>query len=544
MVVNLGFIRSLGPRWAPAAAMAVLVLLAGCTSWMAPDMPAPAAADDPPGGYSLTAARQVFRTGYEDISDIYIERKKISDLAIHGLQALGRIDKAVAIERNGDAVTVAVGGVATKYSAPSDFDAHGWGIVSASAIDFARSHSAELGKVDGERLYKVVFDAIIKDLDRFSRYAEPTLARENRDSREGFGGIGVELDIKNGVVRIDKVNPFTPAEDAGLRADDRILAVDGTPLQGADEHLVLELLRGEVGSPVDLTIERAGQSSFAKRLVRAPIIPRTVSYHLDPGNIAYFRLTGFNRQSTATMQRLLQQARTDANGKLAGIVLDLRNNPGGLLDQGVGVSDLFLRHGRILTTRGRVPENNKSFESSGQDVADGIPMVVLINQGSASAAEIVAAALQDLGRALLIGTRSFGKGTVQTVMRLPNEAELYLTSARFYAPSGYPLQGVGVVPNICTSASGASVPQVLADLRAGHVTMISAIVQRHGTDHFEQADQVALAAQCPASKQDTGDDSDLEIARAVLTERGLYSRLMRTFTIAAEGAGTQAAAVH
>jgi carboxyl-terminal processing protease len=206
------------------------------------------------------------------------------------------------------------------------------------------------------------------------------------------------------------------------------------------------------------------------QITRAHVVPETVIYRKE-GRIAYFRIYSFNTETTESLKRAISNARNEIGSAMEGVILDLRENPGGLLNQSVSLANIFLSEGRIVSTHGRHPESHQFFDASGNDMLQGLPVVVLIDGNSASAAEIVAAALQDNGRAVLVGSNTFGKGTVQTVLPLPNKGEITLTWARFHAPSGYTLHGLGVLPNVCTVAR-ASADDVLADLDAGAMPLV------------------------------------------------------------------------
>jgi carboxyl-terminal processing protease len=292
------------------------------------------------------------------------------------------------------------------------------------------------------------------------------------------------------------------------------------------------MMRGPIDTDVRLTVARGSVETFEVTLRRTAIIPPTLTYRRE-ADVAYFKVTGFNRQTSATLKALVTRAKTEIVRDLRGVVLDLRNNPGGLLDQGIEVADLFVNAGRILTTRGRHPDSLQTFDATDGDILNGLPLAVLINGGSASSAEIVAAALQDLGRAIVIGSSSYGKGTVQTVMRLPNEGELTLTWAKLYAPSGYALHRLGVIPNICTSGQSVSATKSIADLKVGRLDPLAPVSARRGADTLSETEQLALAASCPTKTAAPGEDVDLEVARLVLADPALILRSTRGSAVAA-----------
>jgi carboxyl-terminal processing protease len=286
---------------------------------------------------------------------------------------------------------------------------------------------------------------------------------------------------------------------------------------------VVDRLRGPVGSRVNLTLKRKTQDGTIQvSLIRALVVPETVAYQRE-GEVAYFRIYSFNSGTTETLKREIRDAKAEIGDTLRGYILDLRGNPGGLLTQAVSTSDLFLDHGRIVSTIGRHPDSHQFYEASEGDITDGKPIIVLIDGNSASAAEILAAALQDNERAVLVGTNSYGKGTVQNVMRLPNKGEITLTWARYHAPSGYTLHHLGVLPTICT-AGQKDAAQLIAALGEGHLQQVPTAKRNtvapddiHGMD--------ALRKTCPARRE--ADPIDLETAIRLLNRPTLFAEALQ-----------------
>ena len=304
-----------------------------------------------------------------------------------------------------------------------------------------------------------------------------------------------------------------------MMTSDLITAIDGAPVSGLDQEDVITKLRGPVDSHVRLTILREGEAPFDLDVSRAHIVPQTVSLEYD-GDIAHIRVTGFNQSTTRTLKEKLEEAEEALGDQLKGFVLDLRGNPGGLLDQAVSVSDLFMTDGRIVSTHGRHPDSHQYFEADSDDVGNRLPVVVLVNGMSASASEIVAAALQDSGRALVVGSASYGKGTVQTVLRLPNEAELTITWARFHAPSGYALQGRGVLPDVCTSGA-TSAKSVLNRVRRNGLEFEISL-RRSDLPSLDSEAIATFRANCPASEEESS--LDLDVAEGLLRDPLLFAR--------------------
>jgi carboxyl-terminal processing protease len=472
----------------------------------------------------LALADRLFSVGYQDIADIYIDDVSAADLALAGLGNLSSLDPDVSVTRNGDRVTLIVDGrPAGSFTAPDSQDAEAWGALTASALRIGRARSLELDDAKAEQVYEVIFDGVLSELDGFSRYAGREEARENRASRDGFGGIGVRIRLIDEGVRILSVMEDTPAERSGLEDNDIIVEIDGAPTTGLSQREVVRRLRGPLRSRVALTIRReTGPADLDIAVVRAHIVPQTVKYERH-GNVAVLRLTGFNQSTTRTLREKLKFITSDIGAELSGIVLDLRGNPGGLLDQAVAVSDLFIGSGRIVSTHGRHPDSHQYFDADPDDLAQRHPMVALVNGNSASASEIVAAALQDSGRAVVIGSSSFGKGTVQTVLRLPNEGELTLTWARFHAPSGYGLNRRGVLPDLCTAGADLSAEEVLDRLRKGTLP-IDRATQHRDVDPDDELGIEALRSYCPARQGDS--ETDLEIARRLIENPELFARAL------------------
>jgi carboxyl-terminal processing protease len=261
------------------------------------------------------------------------------------------------------------------------------------------------------------------------------------------------VSMENGLIKVVSPIDDTPAAPAGLKPGDFITHLDGSPVQGMTLPEAVEKMRGPENSEVTLRIRRTGKDPFDVKLVRAKIKIQSVRSHIEGDSIGYIRITSFTEQTDVGLGNAMKNLKQQAGNKLAGIVLDLRNNPGGLLDQAVAVSDAFLDKGEIVSTRGRRADDAQRYNAHPGDITNGLPMVVLINGGSASASEIVAGALQDHHRAILLGTRSFGKGSVQTIIPLPGHGAMRLTTARYYTPSGRSIQAKGIDPDIVVEAA-------------------------------------------------------------------------------------------
>ncbi len=327
---------------------------------------------------------------------------------------------------------------------------------------FERIRSSYVDEVDDQALIRAAINGMLISLDPHSSYLPPRNYEDMQvDTRGEFGGLGIEVTQEEGWVKIVSPMDGTPASEAGLQSGDFISAVNGDPTLGLTLNEAVDLMRGPVGSDVTLTIVRdINAEPFDVVLTRA-IIKLTAAKVRTEGRTIVMRVTTFNDQSYPNMTEGMAREIEAAGGieNIDGFVLDLRNNPGGLLTEAIRISDAFLNEGEIVSTRGRNPQDSNRFSATPGDLAEGKPLVVLINGGSASASEIVAGALQDHRRAVLVGTKSFGKGSVQTIMPMQGNGAIRLTTARYYTPSGRSIQALGVEPDIIVEF----VPPVPAD---------------------------------------------------------------------------------
>jgi len=315
--------------------------------------------------------------------------------------------------------------------------------------------------------------------------------------------------MENGLVKVVSPIDDTPAARAGLKPGDLITHLDGDPVQGMTLPEAVEKMRGPVSSEIKLTIRREGRDLFDVKLTRATIKIQSVRSHLEADNIGYIRVTTFIEQTDTGLNNAMKNLKQQAGNKLVGVILDLRNNPGGLLDQAVAVSDAFLEKGEIVSTRGRRSEEAQRYNARAGDIAGGLPMVVLINGGSASASEIVAGALQDHHRAILLGTRSFGKGSVQTIIPLAGHGAMRLTTARYYTPSGRSIQAKGIDPDIVVDAAKIEKTAEKGEAKAA----TAADVKRD--------DSEAGAEQSSVDPSIMGTPADYQLTRAVDMLRGI-----------------------
>ncbi|KLN59958.1 peptidase S41 [Kiloniella spongiae] len=337
------------------------------------------------------------------------------------------------------------------------------GLVADSAVDprrdtyrqlelfgdvFERIKANYVEEVSDEELIESAIHGMLTRLDPHSSYLTPDSFKDMRVQTRGeFGGLGIEVTMENGFVKVVSPIDDTPAARAGIEAGDYITHLDDEAVLGLTLQEAVEKMRGKVGSELKITISREGVDSFDVTLERDVIKVRSVRHRIED-NIGYVRVSSFNEQTTPGLEKSIKAIQDELGDKMVGLVLDLRLNPGGLLTEAISVSDAFLEQGEIVSTRGRDNSNAQRFNARSGDLINGKPLVVLINGGSASASEIVAGALQDHRRAIIMGTQSFGKGSVQTIMPLLGNGAMRLTTSRYYTPSGRSIQAEGIAPDI------------------------------------------------------------------------------------------------
>ncbi len=315
---------------------------------------------------------------------------------------------------------------------------------------FSRIKSDYVEPVDDKKLLEDAVQGMLAGLDPHSAYLDADSFKDMRVETEGqFGGLGIEVTMENGFIKVVSPIEDTPAAHAGVKPGDLIIRLDDKAVKGLTLTEAVRFMRGKPGTDIMLTIVREGVSKPLKiSVTRAVIKIQSVKSRLLESGFGYVRVTQFQAATDKNLVDAVKKLETENKGALRGLVLDLRNNPGGVLNSAVGVSDAFLDKGLIVYTEGRVSDSKLKFSATPGDVLNGAPMVVLVNGGSASASEIVAGALQDQKRAVIMGTKSFGKGSVQTIIPMSNGGALKLTTARYYTPSGRSIQASGIVPDI------------------------------------------------------------------------------------------------
>ncbi|MDB5477838.1 MAG: peptidase [Alphaproteobacteria bacterium] len=314
---------------------------------------------------------------------------------------------------------------------------------------FERVRENYVEEVPDKKLVESALNGMLTALDPHSGYLDEASFDDMKVQTKGeFGGLGIEVTMENGLVKVVSPIDETPAAKAGIKAGDFVIKIGPDDVMGMTLSDAVGKMKGKIGTPITLTIVRQDKPEpFEVKLVRDTIKVKAVRYRMQGDDVGYIRITSFNEQVEENLGKAIKDLK-EKNKNLKGFVLDLRNNPGGLLDQAIAVSDTFLEKGEIVSTRGRRAEETKRVNATPGDMIDHMPLVVLINEGSASASEIVAGALQDHHRGILMGTKSFGKGSVQTIISLPGNGAMRLTTARYYTPSGRSIQAEGIKPDI------------------------------------------------------------------------------------------------
>ncbi len=374
---------------------------------------------------------------------------------------------------------------------------------------FERVRAQYVTPPDDKKLVESAISGMLTSLDPHSSYLNPDAAKDMRVQTKGeFGGLGIEVTMENELVKVIAPIEDTPAARAGVLSGDLIAEIDGQEVRGLTLEEAVDKMRGQVNTPIELTILRQGAKDPIKlKIVRETIKVRAVRHRVE-NNVGYIKINSFTEKAYGDLQAAIDKIKAD-DPNVKGYILDLRLNPGGLLDQAVSVSDAFLDKGEIVSTRGRDPDKAERYDSRAGDLIDGKPLIVLVNGGSASASEIVAGALQDHRRATVVGTQSFGKGSVQSVIPLPENGALKLTTALYYTPSGSSIQGKGITPDI-------KVDQPLPeDLQGRDMTRGESDLKGHIKGQNESEEGSGSAAYVPPDPKD-----DVQLKEAIALIRG------------------------
>jgi len=385
---------------------------------------------------------------------------------------------------------------------------------------FERVRADYVEKVTDQELIESAINGMLSSLDPHSSFLNAKSYRDMQVQTKGeFGGLGIEVTMENGYVKVVSPIDDTPAFRAGIKSGDLVTLIDGEAVLGLTLAQAVEKMRGPVNTSIELTVSRPGTDKLLEiSITRAVIKVQSVRSRIE-GDAAYVRITSFSEQTESGLNRGIKKLQEELGDRYAGVILDLRNNPGGLLDQAVAVSDAFLNHGEIVSTRGRQSDDVQRFTARDGDISDGKPIIVLINGGSASASEIVAGALQDHRRAIVLGTKSFGKGSVQTIIPLSGRGAMRLTTSRYYTPSGRSIQGTGIEPDL-------DVPQAKVEVletrpRRTEASLRNALKNDNGKNGVTDK---SGAENNEATKNDTPQDYQLARALDLLKGLALYAK--------------------
>jgi carboxyl-terminal processing protease len=384
---------------------------------------------------------------------------------------------------------------------------------------FERVRAEYVEEVTDEVLIESAINGMLTTLDPHSGYLDAKKYRDMQVQTKGeFGGLGIEVTMEDGLVKVVSPIDDTPAHRAGIQAGDVITHINSEPVIGMTLAEAVERMRGPVDTSIALTLRRPGREEpIDVSMARAVITISPVRWRAE-GDIGYLRVTAFNEQTEANLRTAIEDLQSQLGPSLKGVVLDLRNNPGGLLEQAVAVADVFLDRGEIVSTRGRRTDSIQRFNARRGDLVDARPMVVLINGGSASASEIVAGALQDHDRAIVMGTPSFGKGSVQTIMPLPGHGAIRLTTARYYTPAGTSIQAKGIVPDIEVQQSRVEVIDEEAGRREAD---LRGRLENDQSDGGNDDDDAVVSDSDNVDEPPANQAEDYQLARALDLLRGV-----------------------
>jgi carboxyl-terminal processing protease len=399
---------------------------------------------------------------------------------------------------------------------------------------FERVRAEYVDPVGDKDLVENAINGMLTGLDPHSSYMNSKQFRDMQVQTKGeFGGLGIEVTQENGFIKVISPIDDTPASKAGVKAGDIITALDGKTVQGLSLQDAVDQMRGLPNSKITLTVKREGvDKPLEISMMREIIHIQVVKQRMEPGDIGYIRLSQFTEQADAGIRAAMRTLKQQSGGKMKAVILDLRNNPGGLLDQAVAVSGDFINQGEIVSTRARHTEDAQRWDAKGNDITGGLPLVVLINGGSASSSEIVAGALQDHHRAVLLGTRSFGKGSVQTVIPLPGNGAMRLTTARYYTPSGRSIQGLGITPDVPVQETREDAPRFGPEREAD----LNRVLKNQGgtppAPPAPRTDLPPVAKEIPAKPPEgfpkfdpaKPDDTDFQLMQAVSLAKAMASQ--------------------
>jgi carboxyl-terminal processing protease len=491
------------------------VIRAGLLALLIVVLPCVGHAADP---FNESTASAVFGAALAFITPRTLEPESIPQLTLWGLRGLMALDPDLTAElHERDLVLRQAGKAIFNAPLPDGASAEGWGALAASVSAAAFAASEPVRTAGTQGVIRSFFDELFNHLDPYSRYVPPGAADTERDRRSGSAGLGLTVVRTRAGMVVQTVVPGSPADDTGIRPGDRIQGVDEHAIRGEDAATVDSWIRGPEGSTVHLAWRARGRL-HTEDIERALVPPQTVTAE-RLGDVVLIHISGFSVDTDDQFQAALEAG--FAGHRIRGIVVDLRGNRGGLLRQAVSVVNQVLTSGIVVTTAGRNPQSSRVWQAGTvDDGSKGRPMVILVDGRTASAAEIMAAALEDNGRAVVVGSSTLGKGLVQTIAPLPDGGELFVTWSRVLAPGGWPIQGLGVLPQVCTSLGEDSLRSELSELAAGRQSFAAAL-DRHNSARapLPVAEVVDLRNACPAAE---GRDADLDAAGFLLDHPTAY----------------------
>lgn len=471
-------------------------------------------------GFDPQAATSVYTAALTFLTPRIVDAEPVSRLTQWGLQGITALDPLLVVGvRDGRLLLTAKDKTVFEIAAPRGETVAEWVPAAIAVTKAATDVSPALRRAGTGRIVQAFFDEMFNHLDPYSRYVPPTDAGEDRERRAGRAGIGIALVQRGPAVTVSEVIRDSPAAAAGMRPGDIVVAIGGESVRGLGASVVASMISGPEDTNFALTWRSRDGKSHESAFVRV-LVPAETVFGQRSGDMLVVRIAGFNNTTDTHLAHLLQDGMSGDNPP-DGIVLDLRGNRGGLLRQAVTVADTFLPEGLVTATIGRAPEANHVWNSTPGELAEGVPLVVLVDGLTASAAEVLAAALADRGRAVVVGSATFGKGLVQTIVPLPDGGELFITWSRILAPRGWPIQGLGVLPQVCTSLGGGSARQQVNALAGGRQSMQAAIDAHRGArPPLPLARIQAIRDACPAAE---GRADDLSVARDLIANPAAYA---------------------
>jgi carboxyl-terminal processing protease len=473
-----------------------------------------------PPGFDAHLITNVYATALAFMAPRTLQPVAVSQLTLWGLRGLTALDPALSTDlRDGELRLSAGDRRLAALPPPAEGDIDGWSAAATQLALAASTVSAPVLRAGTQGVVQSFFDELFNHLDPYSRYVPPTEAGEDRDQRVGAAGLGLRLVRRGSLIVVAEAVTDGPAGVAGIRVGDTIVAVDDQPTRGKDPATVMNWIAGPEETQVAIVWRSRDGRRHAAELERAVVPPETV-FAQRAGAVLLIQVTAFNYGTGSHLALAIQDGLNDPHPP-EGIVLDLRGNRGGLLRQAVVAADTLLSPGIVVITAGRDPEATRVWRSEAGELAEDAPVVVVVDGRTASAAEILAAALADRGRAVVIGSSTLGKGLVQTIAPLPDGGELFVTWSRVLAPLGWPIQGLGVMPQVCTSLGEDTLSWELAALAQGRQPMAKALeAHRAARAPLEPTRILAIRNACPAAE---GREQDLNTARLLIHDPAAYA---------------------